>query len=446
MPSDDSYFSFTTQTADLTRGTVTFGYELKAGQREFSFHETLIFPPPSRHIRDDDPALLRIFQGLHMALGMSYWKTVCPPKILTGHIRLSPEEADFWNTLYTKGLGEFFYENSIDFRGLVKFPSYDVHNVMSHPVELADRSLVLLGAGKDSIVTGELLKAGGRQFSFVTLNPTPIHREVAKRMGIPLIEVTRIMDPALFALNKEGSVYNGHVPITSIFSLVAVLSAFLLDYRYVVASNEESASYGNVSYLGSEINHQWSKSLEFERLFRDYIGAFLFAGIEYFSLLRRLTEFNIAGIFARHQAYFDAFTSCNANFTVTGDPVKGRWCGKCPKCAFVFLVLAAWLPKKTVMDIFGMNLLDDHTLVPVYKQLLGIEGFKPFECVGTPEESRAAFLAIDKKQEFEGDAVIRAIGPVPEGLPEVGDPVKRAMRKSDRHHIPESFLDSIPSI
>lgn len=38
------------------------------------------------------------------------------------------------------------------------------------------------------------------------------------------------------------------------------------------------------------------------------------------------------------------------------------------------------------MQIFGKELYEDASLAPLYRELLGISGIKPFECVGTNEE------------------------------------------------------------
>ncbi len=189
----------------------------------------------------------------------------------------------------------------------------------------------------------------------------------------------------------------------------ALFAALLYDFRVVVASNEASANYGNVMYLGSEMNHQWSKSLEFETLLSQYVTNYISQDLSVFSLLRPLTEMDIAKTFSKYPNYFHSFTSCNTNFKIQHNPRRGQWCGKCPKCAFVFLILSAFLPKETVIGIFQKNLFADPTLIATYEELLGIAGFKPFECVGTPEESILAFRKVREKGEFSGDVVYEHI-------------------------------------
>ncbi len=402
-------FVFLPYESDIKKGLIHFHYSVITEGEQFSFTETLQFTPPEGGFTGERQDLVaRITKYLHLTLGMSYWKLFCPGEIETPY-DLTANEAEFFHVLYTKGLGEFFYKNSIDFRPLLTFPSGGA--VAPSPVRVnpKNRSLVLSGAGKDSIVTGELLKKHNKPFDLFTLNPTAIHEEVARIMGASLITMKRTIDPLLVKLNKRPDTYNGHVPITSIFMFTGLLAAALYDYRFVIASNEESASYGNVEYLGEIMNHQWSKSIEYEQMLASFVAKNISSDISVFSLLRPVTEMKIAKLFSALSSYFHAFTSCNTNFKITGDPRRGQWCGTCPKCAFVFLLLAAHLKKDTVVDIFGKNLFADATLIPTYNELLGREGFKPFECVGTPEESTAALEAVRLRGEFSNDSVVASL-------------------------------------
>ena len=59
------------------------------------------------------------------------------------------------------------------------------------------------------------------------------------------------------------------------------------------------------------------------------------------------------------------------------------------------------------MDIFGKNLLDDKSLIPLFEELIGIRNFKPFECVGTPEEVKEALEKILEKGEFKDSFLVK---------------------------------------
>jgi hypothetical protein len=175
-------------------------------------------------------------------------------------------------------------------------------------------------------------------------------------------------------------------------------------------SNEKSANYGNVMYKGVEINHQWSKSLEFEKMFQEYIHDYISSSLEYFSLLRPWSELRIVQEFVKYPKYFHVFSSCNNNFKVyekSETNQQKKWCGHCPKCAFVFSLLSAFLTKEQLQGIFGKNLYADEALIPLYKELLGIKDFKPFECVGTPEEVKVAMYMAHEKGEYKNDIVMK---------------------------------------
>ena len=444
MNEKPSSFTFVGYEDDVQQGSVTFSYELLINNERYCFNERLGFRSPSLY---DKNSCRSVLESLFLLLGISYWKLYCPRKIVIRPFSLSLEQADFWNTVYTKGLGEFYYQNKIDFRGLVQFPYSNQSRSTRESTRTSDRSLVLMGGGKDSIVTAELLKKQKKEFSLFTLNPVPLQQRIAATVDANLVEFRRTLDPQLFHLNKTGSYYNGHVPITAIYSFMGLLASMLYGYGFVVASNERSANYGNVSYLGQEINHQWSKSFEFEELLRDYIRRYITSDVTYFSLLRPIHEVAIVKLFSEYDRYFSLFSSCNRNFTISPSSDSTLWCGQCPKCAFVFLLLSAFLPKETVQKIFKKNLFGDASLVGTYKELLGLEGFKPFECVGTPEESLWAFYQVLKRGEYNSDIVVQTLS---KAVSEHGEEIKTFERTifdiSKKHAIPKEFTNSIPTL
>jgi hypothetical protein len=255
-----------------------------------------------------------------------------------------------------------------------------------------------LGGGKDSIVVAEILKSQNKDFDLIT-GVSGIQQEVSLAIGKKPLIVKRELDPNLFDINKESGVYNGHVPVSVYYAFILLLAAVLFDYKYILVGNEKSANYGNVEYLGEMINHQWSKSEEFEKLFNDYVGKFITPGIKYSSPLRDMTELQVVEKFVQHPQYFKVFSSCNRNFRINNVSQK-KWCGECPKCLFVFISLAAFLPKEEVLDIFGKNLFEDKNLIPLFEELVGARNFKPFECVGTQDEAKEALGKIVERGEF----------------------------------------------
>lgn len=403
----DLKFVFGGYESDLEKGEVLFHFGFK-GEKNIDFTEKLSFPPILEAKNISQPLADSVLQSLMLILGISYWKAYCPKEIIIENNFLTREQAEFWNIVYTKGLGEFFYKNKIDFRGLVNF-SYVKHG-SGRAISLSRRNryLIGIGGGKDSIVSAEMLRKEKKPFDIVT-SGFPIQIEIADLIGGKVFNTYRQIDPKLLELNKEKSVYNGHVPISVYYAFLLLLMAVLFDYKYIVVGNEKSANYGNVEYLGEMINHQWSKSEEFENLLGEYIKEFITPDIVYSSPLRSMTELQVVEEFVKYKKYFKKFSSCNKNFKITGTPrqTQGLWCGECPKCLFVFICLAAFLPKKEVLDIFGKNLFEDKSLILLLEELLGVRNFKPFECVGTPEEVKEALEKILVKGEFNEAALIK---------------------------------------
>jgi len=199
--------------------------------------------------------------------------------------------------------------------------------------------------------------------------------------------------------------------VTAVNSAILAFAAVVLGVDQVVFSNERSASYGSMilapdGSVTGEVNHQWSKGWAFERAFAAHLRSHVAADLRYYSLLRPLSELAVARQFAQLDAYDGHFSSCNRNFHLLGERPVNRWCGVCPKCHFVFLALAPFMPKPRLVGIFGRNLLDDPAQVPGFDALLEYRDHKPFECVGEGRESRAAMAALAARPEWREDAVV----------------------------------------
>ncbi|MBI4096336.1 MAG: hypothetical protein HY425_01330 [Candidatus Levybacteria bacterium] len=397
-------FIFKGYESNLEKGEVLFHFGFH-GEKNIDFTEKISFPSVANKI--PQVLLKSLLDNLMLILGISYWKLYCPKEIIVKDNFLNKEQAEFWNTVYAKGLGEFFYRNKINFRELINFPYVEGLKVKSIDFPRSNRFLLGIGGGKDSIVVAEMLKKENKEFDVLILD-AKIQQDVAAVMDKRPIVFKRKLDPKLFELNKEEGTYNGHIPVSVVYALLGLMASVFYDYDNFVVGNEKSANYGNVRYLGETINHQWSKSEEFEKLFNNYIGKFITPDITYSSPLRNMTELQVVGEFAKYPEYFQVFSSCNGNFKIlrsAQNDMGNKWCGECPKCLFVFLCLAAFLPKEKILDIFGKNLFEDESLLTLFEELIGTKNFKPFECVGTPQEVKEALGKIIKKGEFN-DAII----------------------------------------
>ncbi len=355
-----------------------------------------------------DPGFWRLVFSLGMAELISYWKLACPPDVRLWDAFYGREQEDWWKRLYFGGLGEFFYRNGIkaDFDSFMRFSYSPDPPYWNHPEKPARRTdlsgmLIPVGGGKDSIVTLNLLKGQLENAYAFMINHRDSAEQSALLAGIPrarIIECKRTLDPNLLRLNKEGFL-NGHTPFSAIVAFSAALTAYINGLKTVVLSNESSASESTVSE--QEVNHQYSKSYQFECDFAEYEKKYLRSGVEYFSLLRPLTEFQIARYFAQLPAEFhEIFRSCNAG---NARGRKDEWCGHCAKCLFVAVILAPFLPYAKIAELLGSDILNLPEMAPVLQELCGALPNKPFECVGSRREVNYALCLAVRRTEQNGE-------------------------------------------
>jgi hypothetical protein len=190
--------------------------------------------------------------------------------------------------------------------------------------------------------------------------------------------------------------------------MIAALTALLFSYDSIVLSNERSASEGNVVHDGREVNHQHSKSLGFERRIAEILAGATGGALGYFSLLRPYSEARIAKLFARETRFDHVFSSCNRNFRLAGHDGP-LWCGDCPKCHFTFLLMAAQMDRPRVLSIFGHDFLDRPENERSFRELTGLAGQKPWECVGEIEEAAACLHRLATHPDWRDTAIVAAL-------------------------------------
>lgn len=350
----------------------------------------------------------------HMGMAelVSYWKSFCPPRVEVRCGSLDEEQTRFWKHLYYLGLGEFFYTNGIrtSEAEFMHLESEGPRRVLPADVR-PDRGACLLpiGGGKDSVVSLELLRSAGVPYRPLILNPRGATTACVAAAGMgeeETLVIRRTLDPLLLELVSQGCL-NGHTPFSALLAFYTLLASQLSGVRSIALSNEDSANESTVA--GSDVNHQYSKSFEFERDFRRYVATFFGGRYDYFSLLRPLSELQIALLFARTERYFDIFRSCNVGSK------RDEWCGHCAKCLFAYIILSPFVEPARLAGIFGRNLLDDSTLQPLLQQLLGRAETKPFECVGTVAEVAAALSLTRHRRYRDGrePVLLQAARPLP---------------------------------
>lgn len=403
---------------------------------DIEFHPTaLVEARPFLDLNVDPATLDRLVFDIGMVELVSYWKCACPPqvKVLCG--TLTPGQMAFWRKLYWNGLGEFYYTNGISesaeafmqvegVRSDGRTAGIEPKKTTGFLPPASDRYIVPIGGGKDSVVTLELLRRAGKRVRPLIMNPRGATTECARVAGFPIDEVLvirRTIDPTLLELNAKGYL-NGHTPFSAMLAFYTRLASALSGVPNVALSNENSANESTVR--GSYVNHQYSKSLEFEDDFRAYtVGGWQSAVdgeashkplstahcqlplFNYFSFLRPLSELQIAMLFSRFTAYHDVFRSCNVGSK------QDIWCGHCAKCLFAYIILSPFIAPARLDAIFGKSLLADLSLEHELRQLLGMAETKPFECVGTVGEVHMALTMALRR--WYGDCVpplVQAVG------------------------------------
>lgn len=380
------------------------GYDIN--DEGFSFHFSIgeyeFFPAwkwNGLDIPSDIPreATEEIVFSLGMTELVSYWKCACPPRVEVRCGALDDWRVNWWKKLYWGGLGEFFYRNGIettfdDFMTIYPV-STDVKTFRDPYAGKRTGALIPVGGGKDSIVTLELLKKMQSDNLCYIINPRKTTLDCAHTAGYTddrIIGLKRSIHPELLARNADGWL-NGHTPFSAIVAFSSYLAAYVTGKKYIALSNESSANEGNVS--GTGVNHQYSKSTAFERDFREYCERCFTSPPEYFSMLRPWSEWQIAKRFVTYPEYLPVFKSCNLGSKTDS------WCGKCAKCLYVYVMLAAFLDDEKLTGIFGSDMLDDPQFTDLFNGLVYADFDKPFECVGTRAEIQLALWHAYKRRE-----------------------------------------------
>ncbi|MBP7700794.1 hypothetical protein KA111_01890 [Candidatus Woesebacteria bacterium] len=438
----DSTTGATTGTTTSSDLKLTFKYKIEP---DISFSPTLIIKNVNQTMISSlgSKKINNYVFNIGLAEMLSYWKSTTSPVIEIKAGNLSDEQIIWWKKLLIKGMGEFFFVNNIDFtqEDFVKISctfsdegsdllnestadkplvstlepqSTDVES-LAIPLEpftstltelqaTKEKILIPVGGGKDSAVTLEILGNHNDDVGTFTINPTPAAIDLIRAKNINNnINVERNLDPKIIELNNQGYL-NGHVPISALFAFTSVFSADLFGYTHIAISNERSSNEGNVEFLGQQINHQYSKTFEFEEDFQNYIKKYFDDQAPfYFSFLRPLFELQIAQIFSgktestsEMEKFHPIFRSCNRG------QKTNSWCGECSKCLFAYIILFPFLSDEKIISYFDKNMFEDEKLWPIAQELIGIGAKKPLDCVGTHEESIVAFYLSIKKYQKSG--------------------------------------------
>lgn len=435
-------FHFKDYSFDEDKGEFTFNYSLG---NQFDLSEKLLL-----HNYNKNPENKEIINKgaklLHLMLGISYYKTIGFKKIVATNI--NKEISDFFTHVYSNGLGEFAYNNKLTNQDDINFPINSDKKLEPLSLSNSDKILVPFGGGKDSLLSVTLLKKKYNNihlFALARPGQEDFYSEFAKKLKLPIIVVTRTIDSQISKLNQQGA-YNGHVPFSAILAFTLAAIAPIYNFKTAILSNEDSANYSNLRWNDREINHQYSKSFDFEKRFNSFIKSNFLSNFEYFSLLRPFSELKITKELTNTTDYDSLFTSCN-RFFAKPESLTSRWCEKCPKCAFFFLLAAPFWGKERMLNIFSKNLLDITSLDTLYEELTGLTNHKPFDCVGDYNEALSAFYLLSKDHEWQNDhQVLRFKNDFLSKIDNLDKLLDEQLELKTQHLIPEEFLSTINSI
>jgi hypothetical protein len=311
----------------------------------------------------------KVIDNLVFNLGMiemfSYWKATCYPQIIIRAGALNKKQVAWWEKLLLNGMDNSFMRIKLKKHLSDLFLKEKV--ILRKEKLLAKKILIPVGGGKDSAVTLNIFKESNP--ACFSLNPDKvILKMVGKR---ELIIARRKIEKNLLDMNRKGF-YNGHTPFVAYLSFLSILVSYLFNKKYIAFSNEDSANEENVIWQGRKINHQYSKTYEFEKDFRDYCSKYLMDNVEYFSALRMLYELQIGLIFSHMKDYHHIFLSCNeANKTILEQKRK-QGCGVIiVQNAFYLLNTLSVFDKKELLSIFKEDLFENKKLLPILKELTG---------------------------------------------------------------------------
>ncbi len=382
---------------DFDKSTLvaSFRYSFDSSQL---FEEKIDFSADSFVIRKDleYEIINNLLFHIHIALWISYYKLFPTKNLIIKSWFIDDNQITFWKKLYLNWLWEFFVKNNIDPTNLLWFKNIkNTKNYHKKDFKIKNKMLLPVWWWKDSIVTYSLIK--NLDFdTYVFWKIDSIKEYTSKKMWKKPLLIKRSISENLFKLNSEWY-YNWHVPITWIIAFVSTMTCYLYNYKYIILSNEKSASEENTLWKWNKINHQYSKSREFEIDFSEYVENYVSSDIKYFSLLGGLYEYKIAEIFSRKTEFFNIFSSCNNNFKINSTWFTAKRCNNCDKCVFVFLILSSFLEIEKLIEIFWENLFDKKHLLSSFEELLWVSKHKPFECVWTYDECILSFYNANKK-------------------------------------------------
>ena len=324
---------------------------------------------------------------------------------------------ELWQTIFYHVWAQWRWAHNLrDYRGPAftqpsAAPARPVHSPAG-PVEL----LAFCGGGKDSLVALKLLERAGQPFATLSYSHSvygnAAHQHAlldrlgaatARRRAERQWVIDDFMDAPVLDLRPAMGISSLLAAETPASVFAALPIALARGYRGLVVAHEASANSSNFTWLGEEINHQWGKGWEAEALLDEYVRSELLADVRYFSVLQPIHDEVIFELLARDAHLAPLTHSCN---------IRKPWCGRCAKCAYVWLQMAAHLPPEVVDATFGEALGECADNEHWFRELLGLTEHTPFECVGSAREARLALALLRQPLGPRLAAIAAEVGPL----------------------------------
>lgn len=307
---------------------------------------------------------------------------------------------NLWETLFHNVWGVWRMENDL--------PGYRLPRPTTRPgvatippvaVDAGETELlVLCGGGKDSLVTMRLLERAGIDYdTFIYSHSTYGRGEAQHRLVDGLVAHCRprrvhrawILDDAVDAPVSASVADLGINRILAAETVSSYWTALpvVLQHGFteVALGITRSTDEHNLVWdqTGEAINYLWGMSAAAEQLLHAHVQARVVSNLTMFHVLRPIYDVNVFALLRRDLEAVPATHSCAQH---------KPWCGRCAKCLYVWMNYAAWLPAETVTATFeGRNLFDVVENRTILRKMLGLESYKPTDCVGTVSEARLAF-------------------------------------------------------
>lgn len=310
-----------------------------------------------------------------------------------------------WRKIAHRVWAQWRYENDRPYYSGPSFTSRPMENTFD-PIQAPQGPCEVLsfcGGGKDSLVAMKLLERADAPYSTFAYahsiygRSQPQHQLIDQLIDFGKPQIRHRMSvfdsiadaPVQQVLSKYGvkGLHAAETPSSIFAALPLVLQH---GYSYIALAHERSANVGNLIWekTGEDVNHQWGKSRAAESLLNEYLQRELIANMSYFSLLQPVYDVLIFNLLKRDLQAVPFTHSCN---------VRKPWCGRCPKCAYVWLNYLAHLPLEQLNQSFGEDILNAEENQHSYRQMMGLAEHTPFECIGQIPEVRLAVALCKKK-------------------------------------------------